>query len=105
MKYAVVEVGGKQYKVSEGKSFLTEKIELPEGEKSLTLNTVLMARDNDRVLIGAPHVQNAAVQCEVMGEAKDKKIVVYRYRLRTGFHRKQGHRQKKTRLMVREIQL
>ncbi|MGS0765158.1 50S ribosomal protein L21 [Syntrophomonas curvata] len=102
--YAVIESGGKQYKVSEGSVLKVEKLDAAAGDR-LTIDQVLMVSDeNGKVKVGDPVVSNARVEVEVMEQGRDKKVVVYKYKKRKNYRRKQGHRQPFTRLKVIKIE-
>lgn len=102
--YAVIESGGKQYKVSEGSVLKVEKLDAAAGDV-LTIDQVLMVSDeNGSVKVGDPLVSNARVEVEVMEQGRDKKVVVYKYKKRKNYRRKQGHRQPFTRLKVIKIE-
>ena len=100
--YAIVETGGKQYKVAQGDTILAELLPTQKGE-ALTLEKVLLAHDGKRLRIGTPYLAGAKVTCEVLGEEKSKKTIDFQYRRRDGYRRKVGHRQKYIRLKVQEI--
>ena len=100
--YAVIETGGKQYKVSEGDVIFVEKLDVEAGA-SVTIDKVLIVGGNDDVKVGAPYVANATVDTEVVKNGKSKKIVVYKYKPKKGYHKKQGHRQPYTKLEVKKI--
>ena len=89
--YAIVKTGGKQYKVSEGDVLFVEKLEANEGDV-VTLDEVL-AVNNGELKIGAPVVEGANVQAKVLEQGKDKKIIVYKYKPKKDYRRKNGHRQ------------
>ncbi|MCD7778338.1 MAG: 50S ribosomal protein L21 [Clostridiales bacterium] len=99
--YAIIETGGKQYKVAEGDVITVEKLGVTEGE--YTFDKVLVVADGENVNVGAPYVEGAAVTAKVLGEGKAKKIIVYKYKPKKGFHKKNGHRQPFTKLSVTKI--
>ena len=99
--YAIIATGGKQYKVEEGDVIRIEKIVADEGEE-LTFDEVLMIGDKT-VKIGTPTVSGASVKATVVGEGKEKKVVVYRYKPKTGYHKKNGHRQPYTQIKIDKI--
>ena len=100
--YAVVETGGKQYKVAQGDIIQVEKIETPKGE-TITLGKVLLAGDGTDIQIGGPYLENCIVTGEVTEQSKEKKIVVFKKRRRKNYRRKNGHRQEITRIKITEI--
>jgi large subunit ribosomal protein L21 len=101
---AVIQTGGKQYRVKEGTIFHTEK--LPgEPKEHIVFDQVLLVHDGDEAHIGAPVLQHAKVVCEVLQQFKDKKIIVFKFKRRKKYRRKNGHRQQLTRLRVVEISL
>jgi len=102
--YAVVRSGGKQLRVSPGDIVNVEKLPVETGA-TVELTDVLLVSTEGGTTIGTPTVPNAKVVCRALGEGKGKKIVIYKYKRRKGFARKQGHRQPFTRLSIQEIRL
>ncbi len=102
--YAVVRTGGKQVRVSPGDVIKVEKLSLEPGE-TVELSDVLLVSSGEGTAVGTPTVPNAKVVCMSLGDGKEKKIVVYKYKKRKGYARKQGHRQPFTRLSVKEIRV
>ena len=100
--YAVVETGGKQYKVSAGETIEVEKLPLEVGQK-VELDRVLLVSDKNKVRVGNPTVEGAKVMATVAGQGKGKKIIVFKYRPRNRYRRRSGHRQTYTRLRVDRI--
>ena len=100
--YAIIATGGKQYKVSEGDSIKVEKLDVEAG-KAVTFDQVLAV--NDGTLKVAADVAGAAVQGTVLGQGKEKKVVVYKYKPKTGSHKKNGHRQAYTAVKIDKISL
>ena len=102
--YAVIESGGKQYKVSEGTVLKVEKLEAAAGDR-LSIDKVLMVNDeNGNVKVGNPLVSNARVEAEVMEQGREKKVVVFKYKRRKNYRKKQGHRQPFTRIKIIKIE-
>ena len=99
--YAIIATGGKQYKVSEGDIITIEKLGKEAGEK-VTFDQVL-AVNNGEMIIGTPTVAGATVSATVMGEGRAKKVIVYKYKRKTGYHKKNGHRQSYTELKIEKI--
>lgn len=99
--YAVVETGGKQYKVKEGDRIKVEKIEALKGEE-IELPRVLMIKRDEVVLVGEK-VKDVKVKVRVLGHGKYKKIRIYKFRRRENYRRKIGHRQGYTELLIKEI--
>ena len=93
--YAIIETGGKQLKVEAGDAIFVEKLEVEAGEK-VTFDKVLLVGD-ETVTIGAPYVEGATV------EAKERKVTIYKYNAKKHYHKKQGHRQPYTKLIVDAI--
>ncbi len=101
--YAIVEVAGKQYKVEKGMDLFVDKLG-EEVNAKITLDKVLYFTDGKKVEIGTPYVTGASVKAEVKDPAyKDKKIIVFKYKNKTGYHKKQGHRQQYTLLAIKDI--
>jgi large subunit ribosomal protein L21 len=100
--YAVIESGGKQHKVTEGEILRVEKIDAEIGAE-ITFDKVLMIKKDDTVMIGEPYVDNASVTAEVVEQGKHKKIIVFKYKRKKNYQRKQGHRQQYTTLQIKAI--
>ncbi len=104
--YAIIATGGKQYKVSEGDIITIEKLGLEAGEKvtgeTFTFDQVLAVSDNE-LKIGTPTVAGATVTASVLGDGKAKKVIVYKYKRKTGYHKKNGHRQQYTAVKIEKI--
>ena len=100
--YAIIETGGKQYKVQEGDFVFVEKLEVEAGA-TVEIDKVLAVGDGAEVKFGAPYVEGAKVTAEAVKNGKDKKIIVYKYKPKKGYHKKQGHRQPYTKLEIKAI--
>ena len=99
--YAIIATGGKQYKVSEGDIITIEKLGIEAGEK-VTFDQVL-AVSGDDLKIGNPTVDGATVDATVVKEGRGKKVIVYKYKRKTGYHKKNGHRQAYTQVKIEKI--
>lgn len=99
--YAIIATGGKQYKVSEGDVIRVEKLDAKAGE-SFTFDQVLIVNDGE-MKIGNPTVSGATVEASVVSEGSGKKVIVYRYKRKTGYHKKNGHRQSYTEVKIDKI--
>jgi len=100
--YAVVETGGKQYKVSPGQTIDVERLDVAEGD-TVELDKVLLIADGDKVTVGQPAVEGAKVVATSQGEGKGEKIIVFKYKSKVRYRRKKGHRQFYTRLLIDRI--
>ena len=100
--YAIIETGGKQYKVAEGDIITVEKLGVEAGQEYTFDKVLVLAKDGD-VKVGAPYVEGAAVTASVIGDGKAKKVVVYKYKPKKGFHKKNGHRQLYTQVKIDKI--
>ena len=100
--YAVVEAGGKQYRVSEGNRIRVEKCDAEVGS-SISLDKVLMLGKDDGAVVGAPFVGGASVTAKVTGHGKEDKVIVFKYRRKKNYRRFRGHRQQYTDLTVESI--
>ncbi len=98
--YAIIATGGKQYKVSEGDVIKIEKLDVEEGN-SVTFDNVI-AVSNDSLKVGTD-VANASVSATVVEQGRDRKIIVYKYKRKTGYHKKNGHRQAYTQVKIDKI--
>lgn len=99
--YAIIATGGKQYKVEEGDVIKVEKLGVEAGE-SVTFDQVLVVSDGE-TKVGTPTVAGASVTATVVAEGKGKKVIVYRYKRKTGYHKKNGHRQPFTQVKIDKI--
>ena len=99
--YAIIATGGKQYKVSEGDVIKVEKLDAEVGAK-VTFDNVLLV-GGDTVKVGTPTVDGAKVEASVVSEGKGKKVIVYKYKRKTGYHKKNGHRQLFTQVKIDSI--
>ncbi len=102
--YAVVETGGKQYRVNDGDRFRVEKLPQAVGEE-VVLDRVLLVSDGEQVHLGAPVVEGASVKAEVVAQGRGRKLTIFKKRRRKGYKRKAGHRQDYTELAVTGISL
>ncbi len=100
--YAIIATGGKQYKVSEGDVIRVEKLGVEAGE-TVKFDQVLLVNKEDDVVVGEPTVANATVEAEVVANGKAKKVIVYKYKRKTGYHKKNGHRQQYTEVKISKI--
>ena len=98
--YAIIATGGKQYKVSEGDVLKVEKLNAATGD-TVTFDQVVAVSDNG-LKVGAD-VANDTVSATVVGEGKGKKVIVYKYKRKTGYHKKNGHRQPYTQVKIEKI--
>ena len=103
--YAVLETGGKQYRVAPGETVEVDRLEAEAG-KPVTLDRVLLVSgEGDRFFIGAPTVANAAVVADVVEHFRGEKKVAFKMKRRKGYHKTIGHRQEMTRLKISEIKV
>ena len=102
MKHAVIETGGKQYRVAEGDVIYVEKLEAADGE-TITFDKVLAVIDEGNAVFGAPVVEGATVTATVVKTGKGKKIRVYKMKPKKNYRRTQGHRQPYTKVQVGTI--
>ena len=100
--YAIVQTGGRQYKVSSGDNIDVARIRAAEGS-AVELDQVLLVADGDSVRVGTPTVDGAKVITEVLGEGKGKKVIVFKYKPKVRYRRMKGHRQFYTTLSIKEI--
>ncbi|NLX78156.1 MAG: 50S ribosomal protein L21 [Clostridiaceae bacterium] len=100
--YAVIETGGKQYKVQEGDVLFLEKISSEEGE-TVVFDKVLAVSEGEEFTVGTPTVEGASVTAKVLGHGKGRKIIVFKYKPKKNYRRKQGHRQPYTKVQIEKI--
>ncbi|WP_170007806.1 50S ribosomal protein L21 [Bacillus fonticola] len=99
--YAIIETGGKQVKVEEGQTIFVEKLDASAGE-TVTFDKVLLV-GGDNVKVGSPVVDGATVTAKVEKQGRAKKLVVFKYKAKKNYRRKQGHRQPYTKLTIEKI--
>ena len=101
--YVIVQTGGKQFKVSQGDTIVVEKLAVEVGE-TVTLDKVFMVSNGDAVTVGSPFVAGAKVTAKVVEQGRDKKIMIFKYKSKKNYHKKQGHRQPFTKLTIESIE-
>jgi len=102
--YAVIETGGKQYRVAKGDELRVEKLPARVGD-TISFDRVLLTSDGETVRVGRPYIENTKVLGRVARHDKDKKVVVFKYKRRKGYRRKNGHRQPFTLVKIEDIQI
>ena len=100
--YAIIETGGKQYRVEPGKSIVVEKLNGDEGS-TVELDRVLLVSDDSLTTVGNPLVEGAKVLAEVESQAKGDKLIVFKYKPKVRYSVKNGHRQQLTKLSIKQI--
>ncbi|SHE35180.1 LSU ribosomal protein L21P [Caldanaerobius fijiensis DSM 17918] len=100
--YAIIQTGGKQYRVQEGDVLEVEKLNA-EPNDVVEFNEVLAVSKDDNLQIGSPYVEGAKVQARVLEHGKGKKIIVFKYKPKKNYRRKKGHRQLFTRIEIQKI--
>ncbi|HHY82637.1 MAG TPA: 50S ribosomal protein L21 [Clostridiales bacterium] len=100
--YAVIKTGGKQYKVQEGDIIRVEKLDVEEGSV-VKFEEVLALSDDNGLKVGTPVVEGAVVEGNVLKQGKGKKIIVFKYKPKKNYRRKQGHRQPFTQIQITKI--
>jgi large subunit ribosomal protein L21 len=100
--YAIIATGGKQYQVKEGDVIYVEKLEA-EVDGTVELNSVLAVGKEDGLVVGKPVVEGASVVAKVLAQGKAKKIIVFKYKRKKDYRRKQGHRQPFTKIQIEKI--
>ena len=102
--YAIFKALGKQFKASKGDVLRIPRMDAEPGEK-VTFDEVLLSADGDAISAGAPFVAGASVEAEVLGEGKEKKIYVFKFKRRKNYRRKTGHRQKFTEVRITDVKV
>ena len=100
--HAIIETGGKQYKVAEGDTLFIEKLPNEAGD-TVTFDKVLAVIDGDKITVGTPVVEGAKVDASVVKNGKGKKILVFKYKPKKGYRKRQGHRQPYTKVTIGTI--
>ena len=101
--HAIIETGGKQYKVTEGDTLFIEKLEAEAGQ-AITFDKVLAILDGDKATLGATVVEGASVAATVVKNGKGKKVRIFKYNPKKGYRKRQGHRQPYTKVQIGAIQ-
>lgn len=100
--HAIIEAGGKQYKVAEGDTLFIEKLPVEAGD-SVTFDKVLAIIDGDNATFGTPVVNGAKVDASVVKNGKGKKVMIFKYNPKKGYRKRQGHRQPYTKVTIGKI--
>lgn len=100
--YAIFKTGGKQYKVQEGDIIYIEKLSANEGD-TVEFDEVLMVSKDDGMIVGNPMVANAKITGKVEKHGRGRKIIVFKYKAKKNYHRKQGHRQPFSKVVIEKI--
>ena len=101
-KIAIIETGSKQYKVEEGTILDIETVD-PGKKKDITFDNVLLVSEGKKVQIGTPFVKSASVTATILENKKDPKVTVFKFKPKTGYQKKQGHRQNQTTIKIKSI--
>ena len=102
MAYAIINTGGRQYRIAEGDTIDVDLLDVDPG-KTATFGEVLMFADGKNVMHGNPLISGAKVTAEVVEQRKDKKVIAFKYKRRKGYHRTVGHRRKLTRVKIKSV--
>lgn len=101
--YAIIETGGKQYRVKEGDTLFVEKLDANQGE-TVTIDNVLAVSKDGNLTVGTPIVDGAKVEAKVIEQGKAKKVIVFKYKPKKDYRKKRGHRQPYTKLVIEKIE-
>jgi large subunit ribosomal protein L21 len=102
MAYAVIQTGGKQYRVESGNEIEVEKLDVEVGA-DIQISEVLLVADGGKIQIGAPFINGAKVEAKVLDQFKGDKVIAFKFRRRKGYHRTVGHRRQLTKLKIESI--
>jgi len=100
--YAIIEVGGKQYKVAPNQTIEVERLDVPEGD-TVELDKVLFIGEDGNTLVGNPTIKGAKVVATSLGEARGEKGIAFKYKPKVRYRRKKGYRQTYTKILVNEV--
>ncbi len=100
--YAIIETGGKQYRVQEGDSIRVEKLNFADGE-AIKFDKVLLVANDSNLNVGKPYVDGAVVEATVEKQGKNKKIIIFKYKAKKDYRNKKGHRQPYTQVKIEKI--
>ena len=101
--YAILTTGNKQYKVQEGDIITVEKLDAEPGSAYDFDQVLALGGDGSDLSIGTPYLSGAKVSASVIGNGKEKKVIIYKFKAKKGFHKKKGHRQPFTKLKIEKI--
>ena len=101
--YAIIKTGGKQYRVQEGDNIFVEKLDA-DVDSNVEFDQVLAVVNDGDVKVGAPVVEGAKVTAKVLAQGKEKKILVFKYKAKSNYRRRQGHRQPFTKVSIEKIE-
>jgi large subunit ribosomal protein L21 len=101
--YAIIETGGKQYRAEEGKLLRVEKLAAQKGE-AVVFDRVLIVSDGAGAKVGRPYLEGCRVEGKVTRQARDRKVIVFKYKAKKNYRRKQGHRQSFTEILVQKVE-
>ena len=104
MKYAIVEISGRQFWIEVGKYYDFNRIPAKLG-KNITLNRVLLVNNETKLSIGKPYLKDAKIEAKVLEHLRDKKKIIYKMRSKKKTRKKQGHRQELTRVLIQDINI
>jgi len=102
--YAIIETGGKQYRVEEGTIIDVELLPQEKGE-AVNFDHVLAVKKDDKLHVGQPYLEGAVVRGKILDHGKGRKIIVFKYKAKKNYRRKQGHRQPYTRVLIEKIEV
>ncbi len=100
--YAIIETGGKQYRVQEGDSIRVEKLNFVDGD-TIKFDKVLLVANDSNLNVGKPYIDGAVVEAKVEKQGKNKKVVVFKYKPKKDYRNKKGHRQPYTQVKIEKI--
>ena len=99
MTFAIIQTGGKQYKVSSGAKLKIEKLNVQTGD-SVVFDKILLTADGEDIKIGTPYIEGAKIEGKILKQGRDKKKIVFRYHSKTRYRKKKGHRQSYTEVKI-----
>lgn len=102
--YAIIKTGGKQYRVQEGDTLFIEKLDVEAGAE-VSFDTVMAVSKDEELTVGAPFVDGAKVNATVVKNGKASKVIIYKYKAKKDYRKKQGHRQPYTQIKIEKIEL
>ena len=97
--WAIIQTGGKQYKVSQGQTIIVEKLK-PESSGQVKFDKVLLVKGDDGITLGKPYIEKAKISGKILEDFRDKKIKVVKFKSKSRYRRTQGHRQTKTKVLI-----